>query len=331
MTNKPLVSIIIPTYNRVKKVSGAIESALNQTYSNIQITVVDDGSDDNTSELMKNYPTVEYIIQEHAGQATARNRGLKNSKGSIIASLDSDDAWNPDFLEKMVEKMENDDLDFVFSNWNQGTHRGEYEDSFTNYKFMQPILNANREKTWITLSYEELRKLYLKNCPSPSSSLLIRKSSMVSSWDEKLNIADDWCLLLDIVMSKPRKVAFTQERLWRKDIDGSNIFDGRDGVEVMKLLYIEDINFILNRYADRLTSKEREGLEHKLVENLVVLAKHRLVRDKDWSEAVDLVRKAARINLSFAITVIPRIMIKNYKLKKARKLKALSAKVNTVN
>lgn len=318
MNNKPLVSIIIPTYNRVKKVSGAIESALNQTYQNIQITVVDDGSDDDTSELMKKYPAVEYIIQEHAGQATARNNGLKNSRGEIIASLDSDDAWNPDFLERMVNKMEEDELDFVFSNWNQGTRKGDYEDSFTNYKFMQPILNGNRDKTWITLSYTDLRKLYLKNCPSPSSSLLIRKSSMVSGWDEKLNIADDWCLLLDIVMSKTCKVAFTQDRLWRKDIDGSNIFDGRDGVEVMKLLYIEDIRFLMNRYAGRLSSTERQGLEHKLVENLVVLAKHRIVRDKAFTEAVGLLLKASRINLTFALTVIPRIMIKNYKLKKLK-------------
>lgn len=318
MTNNPLVSIIIPTYNRVKKVSGAIESALNQTYKNIQITVVDDGSSDNTAELMNQYPTVEYIIQEHAGQARARNNGLKNSRGEIIASLDSDDAWNPDFLERMVEKIELDQLDFVFANWDQGTKRGDYEDSFTNYKFMQPILEGRRDHKWITLTYEELRGLYLKNCPSPSSSLLIRRSSIDKGWEENLNIADDWCLLLDIIISQKRKVAFTPDRLWRKDIDGSNIFDGRDGVEVMKLLYIEDINFLMNRYSNRLTQIERKGMEHKLVENLVVLAKHRFVRDRAISESISLILRASRINPQFTLTVVPRIILKNLRYKKKK-------------
>ena len=321
MKYNPLVSIIIPTYNRAGKISGAIESALGQTYQNIQITVVDDGSVDETPELMKRYPTVEYLIQEHAGQAKARNNGLKNSRGSIIASLDSDDAWNPDFLERMVERMEQERLDFVFSNWNQGTRQGAYEDSFTNYKFMQPVLAAHPGETWITLSDEELRGLYLKNCPSPSSSLLIRQSSMISGWDEKLNIADDWCLLLDIIMSKECKVAFTRDRLWKKDIDGSNIFDGRDGVEVMKLLYIEDIYFLMNRFSDRLTKEERKGMQHKLVENLVVLAKHRFVRDRAVSESFGLLIRATRINPQFAFIVIPKIVLKNFKAKRSKNSK----------
>lgn len=316
MKNNLLVSVIIPTYNRVNKVSAAIESALNQTYPHVQITVVDDGSEDSTSELMKRYPTVEYILQDHAGQATARNNGLKNAKGDVIASLDSDDAWDPEFLERLVGKMEEDDLDFVFSNWRQGTKQGDYQDSFTNYKFLQPFLQGNRDKTWITFEYEDLRDLYLRKCPSPSSSVLIRKSSMASNWNENLNIADDWCLLLDIVMSKECKVAFTQDRLWRKDIDGTNIFDGRDGVEVMKLLYIEDIYFMMNRYFDRLSSKEKKGMQHKLVENLVVLAKHRFMRDKAIKESTELIIKASKINLLFTITMVPHIVLKNFRWKK---------------
>ena len=93
MENNPIVTVIIPTYNRVAKVGKAIESALKQTYAHKQIVVIDDGSTDNTAELMKKYPGVEYVIQDHGGQAAARNNGLSRANGKYIASLDSDDTY----------------------------------------------------------------------------------------------------------------------------------------------------------------------------------------------------------------------------------------------
>lgn len=87
MKNKPLVSVIIPTYNRAGKLPVAINSLLNQTYLNVQPIIVDDGSEDNTAELIKKYPQIEYVLQEHAGQAAARNNGLRHAKGTIIASF----------------------------------------------------------------------------------------------------------------------------------------------------------------------------------------------------------------------------------------------------
>src|SRR5690606_5171341 len=99
MTIEPLVSVIIPTYNRAERVGDAIKSALNQTYKNVQIVVVDDGSADGTSDyIISHFPQVDFIQQQHAGQAAARNNGLRNAKGDIIANLDSDDIWEPDFL-----------------------------------------------------------------------------------------------------------------------------------------------------------------------------------------------------------------------------------------
>lgn len=106
MSEKPLVSIIIPTYNRANIVSNAIKSALNQSYPNKQIIVVDDGSTDNTAELVKNFKDVLYFYKPNGGQASARNAGLKHSTGTYIASLDSDDIWAENFLEKCVNTLE---------------------------------------------------------------------------------------------------------------------------------------------------------------------------------------------------------------------------------
>src|SRR5690606_27196225 len=177
MINEPLVSVIIPTYNRADKVGDAIQSVLNQTYSNIQILVIDDGSSDHTSECVTEFPQVEYIQQVHAGQAAARNNGLKKSRGSIIANLDSDDLWEPDFLMDCVRKLEDEQLDFVFANWIQECEIGKPWDFLINDPYLKPFLHRI-EDGWVNLENADLRELYLKACPSPSSSTVIRKSSI---------------------------------------------------------------------------------------------------------------------------------------------------------
>lgn len=100
----PLVSVIIPTYNRADVVCNAIESVLDQTYSNVEIIVVDDGSTDNTSSLLEKYgPAVQYLQKANGGVADARNLGLRHAKGEYIAYLDSDDVWEPNKLQRYID------------------------------------------------------------------------------------------------------------------------------------------------------------------------------------------------------------------------------------
>lgn len=145
----PLVSVIIPTYNREAFIAQAVQSVLNQTYTNIEIIVVDDGSTDNTREVLKEYDRrITYIYQERSERSGARNAGVRHSVGNYIAFLDSDDAWFPTKIEKQVHILnEKTDVGLVYvrvqfidaegnpyegnSSWDEPVREALYEDLMT--------------------------------------------------------------------------------------------------------------------------------------------------------------------------------------------------------
>ncbi len=97
--SSPLISVVIPAFNAEAFIAEAIESVLAQTYTPIEMIVVDDGSSDGTSEIVSRYPQVRLIRKENGGPAPARNRGFAESVGEAVTFLDSDDAMFPDKLE----------------------------------------------------------------------------------------------------------------------------------------------------------------------------------------------------------------------------------------
>ncbi len=107
------VSVLIPTYNCSKYIDEAIKSVLNQTFQDFEIIVVDDGSTDNTKDIVKKYDRVKYIYQEHKGIPATRNRLLDEAKGDFIAFLDSDDFYTQDKLEKQLNYL-NDHPEALF-------------------------------------------------------------------------------------------------------------------------------------------------------------------------------------------------------------------------
>jgi len=118
MAINPAVSVIIPTFNRAKFVTLAIDSVLSQTYKDFEIIVVDDGSTDTTQEVIAPYrDKIKYIRQNNLGASAARNTGILNSNAKYIAFLDSDDLFVPGKLEKQVPVLdERDDVATVYSN-----------------------------------------------------------------------------------------------------------------------------------------------------------------------------------------------------------------------
>ncbi len=106
-----LVSVILPTYNRAHIIRGPLESVLNQTYSNLEIIIVDDGSTDETYELISSYTDsrICYIRQgTNNGVSSARNAGISRATGEYIAFQDSDDIWHPEKIAKQIEVFQKD-------------------------------------------------------------------------------------------------------------------------------------------------------------------------------------------------------------------------------
>ena len=114
--DKPIVSVIIPTYNRRSLLMRAVESALSQTLDKIEVIIADDGSTDGTQELFLAGadPRVRYILLPHQGACAARNAGIDLAQGQYIAFLDSDDTWDKEKLEIQRHQLESSGADIVF-------------------------------------------------------------------------------------------------------------------------------------------------------------------------------------------------------------------------
>ena len=116
-THSPRVSVVIPTYNRAETVARAIRSALSQTLQGLEVIVVDDGSTDDTVDVVARFgAAVRYVKQANRGVAAARNRGVEMAWSDYVAFLDSDDEWLPEKLERQMALLEQDpSLGFVYS------------------------------------------------------------------------------------------------------------------------------------------------------------------------------------------------------------------------
>lgn len=175
--DRPLVSIIIPTYNREKLLITAVESILKQTFQDFEILIIDDASTDQTEDIIKdfNHPKVKYFkLATNSGQCVARNHGIKEAKGEYVAFLDSDDTWLPQKLEKQVALFEN------------GTDKlgGVY--CYSYQKFVMSKMTLVNDKGYYRGDIHD--KFLTGFCPPTPSLFLIRKSALdrVNGFDENL-------------------------------------------------------------------------------------------------------------------------------------------------
>jgi glycosyltransferase involved in cell wall biosynthesis len=111
----PLVSVILPVYNRAGWVARAVESVLSQTHRHIELLVIDDGSTDDTRRVLESFgPRVTILDQMHAGAETARNLGLERARGEFVAFIDSDDVWRPERLSSQLPLFRREAVGLVF-------------------------------------------------------------------------------------------------------------------------------------------------------------------------------------------------------------------------
>ena len=116
---EPLVSVIMPAYDMQSFIGESISSVIAQTYTNWELIVVDDGSTDQTrnivAKFMKEDKRIQYFYQPNSGQGKARNFGIHESKGDLVAFLDADDSWMPEKLQKQTDFIQENNADLIFS------------------------------------------------------------------------------------------------------------------------------------------------------------------------------------------------------------------------
>jgi alpha-1,3-rhamnosyltransferase len=145
--NQPLVSIVVPCYNHERFIKECIESIVNQTYKNIELTIIDDGSKDNSPKILKELQAkygFNIVFQENHGVAYTLNRGLKEfSKGKYFACCASDDFWALDKIEKQVKKFEkNLELGLIFSKAYMVDKTGTIIDELPKHKITECSFNT---------------------------------------------------------------------------------------------------------------------------------------------------------------------------------------------
>ena len=121
------VSVIIPVYNGEKSISTSLDSLVRQTHRNFEVVVVNDGSVDGTEKVIKSYAdelNLNYVYQDNAGVASARNKGMELAKGMYVTFLDADDHYEPSFIEKMHRKISSSNSDICYCGYNVVTING---------------------------------------------------------------------------------------------------------------------------------------------------------------------------------------------------------------
>lgn len=194
----PLVSVIIPTFNRAPWLKEAVASVQAQTYPGIELIVVDDGSTDNTGAMLQELaPAIRVLRQEHAGVSVARNRGVKASQGELVAFLDSDDLWLPQKIATQVALFR---------------HEPQTQACYTDEIWIRYGVRVNpkhlhrKHDGWMFLPS-------LLRCLISPSSIMLRRSlwEHLGGFDESLPACEDYDLWLRLTLHVP--VRLLPERL----------------------------------------------------------------------------------------------------------------------
>jgi glycosyltransferase involved in cell wall biosynthesis len=196
------VSVIVRTYNRAYVLSEAIESALNQTYTNTEIIVVDDASTDNTADVVTSFRDSRIRLIRHdrnRGVAVACNTGISAATGELIAWLDSDDIWLPDKLERQVKFMSlHPEVDAVFSDVEIREGESKIPSLVGLLKAFPALLELKSHTEEYVFSQREMYLCLLEEVPIKPTVLLVRREvfSKVGTFDETSQSGEDWEFLL---------------------------------------------------------------------------------------------------------------------------------------
>ncbi len=198
----PLVSVVIPTYNRSDFVVKAIESVFNQSFSDYELIVVDDGSTDSTKERLNKYgDSIVCIHQCNAGVSSARNAGIGISRGEWLAFLDSDDEWKPDYLDKQIKHanmsarlcMQSANCSITYHN--EGLPQTYFE--------LNGAMGAFKGRDYLLI--EEPFAFVVVHQPWQVGSIIVRRDAAIKAglFDTKLTLSEDTDFVARVSLQGP--------------------------------------------------------------------------------------------------------------------------------
>ncbi|MDB8711938.1 glycosyltransferase family 2 protein [Mediterraneibacter gnavus] len=228
-----MISVVIPTYNRAKTIKDAVGSVLCQTYSDLEVIIVDDASTDETEDIIKEIPDsrIKYIkLENNSGACNARNMGALAARGEYVAFQDSDDQWNKNKLEKQYRFMRDNKLDFCFC----GMTRIMLEDPNKSYYY--PNIDMDDQKSY----FEQL--LYLNRVGTQT--IMCKRSCFEQvQFDTSLERFQDWDYALQI--AKKFNMGYLRESLVdsyiQQDSISKNAFANKKAWRALYDKYIDDI------------------------------------------------------------------------------------------
>jgi glycosyltransferase involved in cell wall biosynthesis len=178
----PLVTCIIPSYNYARFLRGAIDSVLAQTHRDIEVIVVDDGSIDDSCEILRSYgDRIRWSQQSNQGVSAARNAGIREARGEFIGFLDSDDAWHPTKIERQLSLMRDPEVGLVHC-WVR-----EVDGEGKTVRFVRAGMRG-----WLLVEHAQLRTTVLGG----GSGAIVRRACLdeVGGFDVNLSMSADWDL-----------------------------------------------------------------------------------------------------------------------------------------
>ena len=253
---RPTVSVIMPSYNHSRFIKDAIQSVLNQTFEDFELIIIDDGSFDDSQEIIQEFAEIDSRVKpifhkKNMGIARTLNDGLKSSKGEFITFIASDDVWTPNKLEVQLEILaRNEDL-VVWS-------EGEIIDANgnpTGQTFTERHTATNRKKNGRI--FEELLK---GNFIFGSSMILKRKNLGKIKFDESLKYLNDYKFVVDLAWKY--EYHFIESPLAKYRIHGGNtILSDKKGwlIDTIRVN-----KYFLEQYGDRISRKLRAMLHYKI-------------------------------------------------------------------
>ncbi|MDL5376352.1 glycosyltransferase family 2 protein [Exiguobacterium mexicanum] len=290
MNTRPLVSIVIPVFNVEKYISETVHSVIAQTYSNLEIIIVDDGSEDKSfeicKEILKTDDRIKLLRIENSGVSTARNTGIDNAKGEYILFLDSDDIISSQLLEVCITKINDNPLcdivifgmifEFINKNKLKSYDKKISKDQYFSSKQSHIHFRELFENNYLTSSCNKLIKTEL-----------IRTNNLY--FDKKLSFLEDFCFSLDLYKNADSIIALKQplyKYIHRKRYSLSVKYK-EDMIEMISIIDEKIKNFFETVRVDAKTNSSINAFMSHAVSMCVI---NELNSDKSYGEKLYVIR-----------------------------------------